>query len=455
MTDPKPLPNFDYDTKVKTRQGSKDPLEGSSSNNGSTPDLCLLGSEGKSGVNSFPTLDVGGSSSERSYKDRVAKSATPGCGRWAIVADCVSGLHHFAKKILCGREWCEVCGEDDSASHKRRQARLLPKIQQIKHLGYLVIEFPEWARRVGRGGLDPDLDNKGRKVAGWCYSKTDLRRTTKIIVDVLAGKRCGRRGRVGGYFGRGITRWHWFGTEYPGKLNPHLNVLVDADSLSDEVRAEVQPAVERRKEELKGSKQTKEVRKESRGIKCYERRTSGYLPKPLLERIKEDLRTSLGVCDLIVHYSYCDKPGQMLNKVHYVTRATFREYSWDPYLAEEVLYNFRNTRWWGSWKDEPVWSLKQAEAEGADIEGLEAVSSLQEGVCPDCGEPLEVLYYNRKTGKPVQWSKPVDSIWLIIWGAEEIAGTDYYRIPHREWTGYSFSPGELLKPESLERSAAV
>ena len=411
MACPKPLPDFDYNASVNPRQGS----------------------------------------SEELYKDPQAKSATPGCGGWAIVAGCVSELHHFAKKLFCGREWCKECGEDDSASHKRRQARLLPKIQQVRHLGYFVIEWPEWARWIGRGGLDPDLDGK-EKVAGWCYSKTDLRETTNIIVDILAGKRRGRRGRVGGYFGRGITRWHWFGTEYPGKLNPHLNVLVDFDSLSDEVRAEVQPAVEKRKEELKGSKQTKKVRKELRGIECYERGMSGYLPKPLLERIKEDLRTSLNVPDLIVNYKNCSKPGQKVHKVRYVTRATFREYDWDPYLAEE-LYNFRNMRWWGVWKDEPVWSLKQAEAEGANVEGLEAVSNLQEGICPDCGEPLEVLYYNRKTGKAVQWSRPIDATYLDIWQAEEISGTGYYRIPHREWAGYNFSPAELLRLESREQSA--
>ncbi|MCL0095835.1 zinc ribbon domain-containing protein, partial [Dehalococcoidia bacterium] len=355
------------------------------------------------------------------------------------------------RKLFCGKEWCKQCGEDDSASHKRRQARLLPKIRQIKNLGYFVIEWPEWARWIGQGGLDPDLDGK-EKVAGWCYSKTDLRETTNIIIDVLAGKRCGRRGRVGGYFGRGITRWHWFGEKRPGKLNPHLNVLADFDTLSDEVKATVQPAIEQRKAELRSSKQTKKVRKELRAIECYERGISGYLPKPLLEKIQNDLRMALNIPDLIVHYSYFDKPGQMVNKVHYVTRATFRDYAWDPYLAEE-LYNFRNIRWWGSWNDDPVWSLKQAEVEGADIEGLEAVSSLQEGFCPDCGEPLEVLYYNRKTGKAVQWSRPIDAIYLDIWQAEEIAETGYYRIPHSEWTGYNFSPAELLRLESLERSA--
>ena len=64
-----------------------------------------------------------------------------------------------------------------------------------------------------------------------------------------------------------------------------------------------------------------------------------------------------------------------------------------------------------------------------------------------------ILYHNKKTGKPVLWSKPVDSTYLDIWGAEEIAGGGYYWIAHKDWSGYSFSPGELLKLERLEAEA--
>ncbi|TET41946.1 MAG: hypothetical protein E3J60_03450 [Dehalococcoidia bacterium] len=340
------------------------------------------------------------------YKDLIAKSATPEkpispCGAWALISECESGDHHFGKRIYCGREWCEVCGEDNSASHKRRQARILPKIQQVKELGYLVIEWPDWARHIGERGLNPDQD-QGDPVAGWCYSKADLQETTNMIIEVLAGRRCGRRGRVGGFFARGVGRWHWFGDQCQGKWNPHFNVLVE----------------------------------------------SGYLSKPELEGIKASLRFALNCPELIVHYSYFDKPGQMVQKVRYITRATFRDYSWNPYMAQD-LFNFRNIRWWGNWKGEPAWDLGQAKVEGEDIAGLEAVSKLQEGLCPDCGQPLKVLYHNHRTGQPVQWSRPVDSIYLDIWGAQEISGTGYYRIPRQGWHGYIFSPGELLKLEKL------
>ncbi|GAJ06913.1 unnamed protein product, partial [marine sediment metagenome] len=137
-----------------------------------------------------------------------------------------------------------------------------------------------------------------------------------------------------------LGRWHWFGEKKPGKWNPHDNILVDIGSLSEQKREAVQPAVDQRKEELRAGEQTKKFRKELRGIECYEKGISGYLPKPLLEAVQADLRAVLNMPDLIVHYSYCDKPGQICQKVRYVTRATFLDHDWDPYMARE-LYKFR------------------------------------------------------------------------------------------------------------------
>lgn len=337
-----------------------------------------------------------------------AKNSSGRCGAWAVLAECISGLHHFAKRIVCGKEWCEVCGQDDSAAHKRRQSRLIssinkatgeirPRFTLIKSLGYFVIEFPDRYRKDAsykyliQAGLKPESDYPIP------YSKVGLQAATKIIVDTLAGKRMGRRGRVGGFFSRGMLRWHWFGDEVVGKWNPHANVLVDC----------------------------------------------GYLEPGRLEEIKASLRKALKCPDLIVNYSYTDQPGQMMHKLRYVTRATFKNYDWDPYMAEQ-LFNFRNTRWWGVWQGEPAWSLKQAEDQGADVSGLAAVAHLQGGICPDCGQPLKALYHNHDTGRPVQWTKPVDSIYLTLWDAKEINGTGYYRIPHKDWTGTTFSPDKVV-----------
>lgn len=297
------------------------------------------------------------------------------CGIWAVVSVCSSGKHQFAKKIYCGKEWCPVCGKNRSASHNRKIARVLGKAMQIKDMGYLVIEFPDVYRKLGKKGIEPDSINNC-----WCYSKEDLQNTTNSIVDVLAGKRMASKRRVGGHFKRGLIRWHWFGDKIPGKWNPHCNVIVD----------------------------------------------SAFIEKTELEKIKTELKEALNCPELIVHYSYVNQPGQKFQKIEYITRATFLKKEWCEYMANE-LYNFRNQRWWGKWGDKPEWTA--VDIKDDNIPEILAINKLQDGKCPDCGMPLKILGKNKKTGHEIRWTKPVDTAWLIIWDAEEIAETGYYRIP--------------------------
>lgn len=289
------------------------------------------------------------------YKDSIANPATDEttvvsdtpplkkCPGYMIVGECANG-HRYAKELHCGKETCSVCGQDNSVAHRRRIARLMPKVQQIQKLGYLVIEFPD----------------KYRKIPGWTYSRRGLRAATKRIVDCLAGKRQGRKGRVGGFFARGILRWHWFGDKLPGKWNPHVNVLVDA----------------------------------------------GYISDAELETIKAKLRQALMCPDLIVHYSYFDNTRQMMNKVEYVTRATFLDESWDGYMASQ-LYGFRNIRWWGTWSGPSAWSLPD--------ESYKVTSDLESGHCPKCHEKIA-------------WGKPVDIVWLQIERVVNSLGDGYYEL---------------------------
>lgn len=352
------------------------------------------------------------------YKDSIANvsqevaDGRQSCGLWFSHASCAGCGHHFAKKLLCGKEWCKSCGQDESAAHRRRQARMLPKIQQLETMGQVVIEFPESYRKVGE----------------LCYSKVGLRNTTNLVIDVLAGQYTGHRVRTGGFFGRGTLRWHWFGEvcvhshsekgrrglrceftgkrcpkrkcekfENNGKWNPHLNVLVDA----------------------------------------------GRLSKGALAELKKALRVALGVPNLIVNYSYAKATGKMVHAVKYITRATFKDYSWNQYMAAE-LYNFRNVRAWGKWDDVPLWELKEIEGVD-DVSELEAVSKLQEHICPDCGRGLSVkgvkTRLNVKTGEreiqldaeglpmPRYWSRPLPVVYLEWSNAVEIGASGYYRIP--------------------------
>lgn len=258
------------------------------------------------------------------------------CGCWSLVGQCANG-HGYAKKIYCGREWCEMCRDQ---VHNRRIARWLPKVQQLDGMGYLVITWPE--------EVLPLLCRK--------------------MVWRVVGRRIASALREEG-FDRGLRRWHWFGDK-DHDFRPHLNVIVEAKHLSMEKLERVKDRVKR-----------------------------AALRKPLAEAIGKDC---------VVHYSYTGKPGKMYHILKYVTRATFLDREWDERIARE-LWNFRNCLWWGKWNGEAKWQVN-----GKDRPAALAV--LEKGICPKCGEP-------------VKWaSKPVDSIWLMIWSARHLKG-GYYELP--------------------------
>lgn len=327
-----------------------------------------------------------------SEREDVIEKLDSACGRWATYADCESGLHHLAKKLVCGKEWCPDCGENRSKAHNRRIARVLPKAMKIKYMGYFVIEFPEAYRWLGQKGVSGDgLESDSY----WCYSKEDLKETTNTIVGIMAGKRTAKKRRAGGLFTRGLLRWHWFGDKNTGKWNPHINILVD----------------------------------------------SAYIMPKELRKIKVVLRDALCCPDLIINYSFCEKPAQKFHKVEYITRATFKNYHWDEYMANQ-LYGFRNQRWWGDWSSGDAWACDDVKDLG--LPELMQVSMIQKGLCPVCGRKLKTLRVNEK-GQAVKWSKPIDSTYLIIQGAKEIgSNTGYYGIPDDEWQSGLFAARKVL-----------
>ncbi|MFC1954315.1 hypothetical protein ACFLVZ_00625 [Chloroflexota bacterium] len=278
-------------------------------------DLAVSGIDGREPAGSNFPASIPQTNSSASLQKTCADTS------WAILAECQNEPgKFFGKRIYCGKEWCPVCGPKRSKAHNRKIARILPKAQQIEKMGYFVIEFPD----------------RYRKVVSYAYSKKALKISSDKIIEVLAGKRMGRKGRVGGFFTRGLLRWHWFGDKMTGKWNPHANVLVDG----------------------------------------------AYIEGEELETIKHALRKVLNVPDLIVHYSFAELPAQMFQKVEYITRATFLKYEWSPYMANQ-LWGFRNQRWWGFWKDSAVWSIdteQETELLGAD--------ALEQSLCPDCGGKL-------------------------------------------------------------------
>lgn len=282
-----------------------------------------------------------------SYLDTIANldfqcksHNTIGCGRFAISGVCENG-HRAAMVINCGREWCPRCGQQKSDAHKRRYGRLLPKVQQMRTMGLFTITFPEGERSKLRG-------------------KVELGNITKKVIQVMKSY---------GYK-RGIIRWHWFGEcscscgqvkkfgqwydeagkragiicpkcgkkdYYTTKNNyhPHLNLIIDA----------------------------------------------GKLEKNKLDNIKTSLRTSVNA--LVVHYGYSNKPGKMLHRIRYITRATFKAVAWDPELAD-ILKGFRNIRCWGTrtryfegyWNGRIAWNLKDLKKEDRkDVEDIKEIET--------------------------------------------------------------------------------
>jgi len=164
-------------------------------------------------------------------------------------------------------------------------------------------------------------------------------------------------------FDRGLARWHWFG-ETPGKWHPHLNVVIEA----------------------------------------------GYLTEGRLQGIQRAWAGILGVDVAVVNYSYTTEIPKMVHILKYVTRATFRDYTWDERMAG-ALHNFRNMRSWGKWDGTPVWEL-EGKAE------LEPIAKLESGLCPVCGEP-------------VSWSRARNIAWLKLWvetGQAEPLGAGYWTL---------------------------
>jgi len=285
-----------------------------------------------------------------SYLEHVANLSqsignTTMCGRFATIGQCQGDKTHKIGKILvCGREWCPVCGQRKSDAHKRRYGRMMPKAQQMRSIGIFTLTWPVDERKTLR-------------------TKTELYSTRKKAVKVLKSFD----------YKRGISRWHWYGdaichcgmkgkewadkrerkagiicpihgkiefTQLKNEYHPHLNIIVDAGKLSLE----------------------------------------------MLEKIKNKLRKATGAG--VIHYGFASNPGKILHRIRYITRSTFRAAAWDTEMAK-TLQGFRNLAYWGihgEWDRQPVWSLADLPKE--DKKELEGMVDIFAGRCPMCKEDI-------------------------------------------------------------------
>jgi len=194
------------------------------------------------------------------------------CPSWAVVGECEEG-HHYAKELICSREWCRSCGGNNGKAHQRRKAAWLPRATQLQEMGYFVVTVP------------PELRDNFRR-------PEVLRAFGKAMKRVM---------KYHG-FARGLRRWHWFGEDHPGHglqgdglpvYHPHLNILVEAGWLSF---AKIQAV----------------------------RRSVATVMQVDLARVN-------------VHYKYASSVGQMLHMVKYVLRPTFEHWEWDREMAYRLL----------------------------------------------------------------------------------------------------------------------
>lgn len=146
-------------------------------------------------------------------------------------------------------------------------------------------------------------------------------------------------------FDIGLSRWHWFGDK-SNKWNPHLNILLE----------------------------------------------HARLTHSQLRQIKAAWAGLLGTDVVDVHYEYSYKIPKMVFWLKYVTRATFKDYQWEPLMATR-LYNFRNNKTWGDFNRPQIWHLKDGD------QGYEEIAKLENHECPLCATTI-------------RWSSAISSLWL-------------------------------------------
>ena len=133
------------------------------------------------------------------------------CGTLALLGEDEDG-NRIAKRIACGREWCQDCRK---IAHHRRIARVLDHLMQVYPMAYDVITFSLEVRPLLH---DPR------------------------VLSLLARKVRRLYRRLG--YQKVYTRWHFFGDK-SNIYNPHLNILYDGRWLSKDELAQFKDAIRR------------------------------------------------------------------------------------------------------------------------------------------------------------------------------------------------------------------
>lgn len=266
----------------------------------------------------------------------------PRCSGIFIPGDC--GTHGHIKAAVCGKEYCEQCGKNDSIAHRRRISRWWPRLHSFTSVGYMVVTIPIELRKFF---LDSEQITDDGEIVKYSGKKTlqKFRRylLRKLKRQTLNGKttyrlksytyrykrmtakgektylRTGYRKIYQGY-NAGFIRYHYFGdcegcngkgcnaclfTGSGREFKPHLNILIPEGRIKPE-------NLERLKTEI-----VVWFRKEFK---------LDYLPGKN------------------IHYQYFHKSALKTHKLKYVTRATFKIYN-EP--IAKTLFRFHTGSSWG------------------------------------------------------------------------------------------------------------
>lgn len=210
--------------------------------------------------------------------------------RWLTA---VSEKYRYGKIVPCGREDCLVCGREGSMLHRQRVMRGFKKIMCFKGVAYFVFTVPQGYRQFFNKAV----------LSEFCF-------LVKGVIKDLGYK-------------RSVVRWHFGGERSKGVYNPHLNVLCDLDGNDGWIDEYILEGVKMR---------VKEWFKEKWGCEFSDE----WLP--------------------VVNYSYGYSVGQSLHKWKYVCRPTLLLVSGSDDFSDLVnmLWGFRNIRWWGKWSKEEL-----------------------------------------------------------------------------------------------------
>lgn len=186
------------------------------------------------------------------------------CGQYAKIGECEDN-HQYLKVIFCGKDWCENCRD---LTHKRRQARLMPKVATMEKGGYFIFTVPEEMRDFYQ--VKENLSEL----------RTYLRRKLKRIFPDL----------------RAITRWHWFGEKDLLKYHPHLNILVDSlQRIDKETLDKIKSDYKRGLERFTGTRLEKKVNVYYQFLTTKERiyHKLNYITRPTFLVYQKDLAMRL------------------------------------------------------------------------------------------------------------------------------------------------------------------